>query len=44
MKAKTLALLNLLALVLMYMSFIPLNAQIAQVLVLVVAIILLLQR
>jgi UDP-N-acetylmuramyl pentapeptide phosphotransferase/UDP-N-acetylglucosamine-1-phosphate transferase len=44
MNNKTLAALNLLALVLMYLGFIPYNSQIAQVLIVAVAIILLIQK
>ncbi len=44
MNNKTLAVLNLLALVLMYLGFIPYNGEIAQVLVLVVAILLLMKK
>jgi len=40
MNAKTLAILNLVALVLLYTSFIPWNSQLAQILVLIVAIML----
>jgi len=44
MNTKTLAVVNLLALVLLYLSFIPYNDQIAQVLILVVAILLLIRK
>jgi hypothetical protein len=44
MNNKTLAVLNLLALVLMYFGFIPYNSQIAQLLVLIVAISLLMKK
>jgi hypothetical protein len=44
MNNKTLAILNLLALALMYVTFIPYNSQIAQLLVLIVAILLLMKR
>jgi hypothetical protein len=44
MNNKTLAVLNLLALVLMYVGFIPYNGQIAQLLVLIVAIMLLTKK
>ncbi|MEM3154876.1 MAG: hypothetical protein QW165_04920 [Candidatus Woesearchaeota archaeon] len=44
MNNKTLAVLNLLALVLMYVGFIPYNNQIAQLLVLIVAILLLIKK
>ena len=44
MNTKTLAIVNLLALVLLYLSFIPYNNQIAQVIILVVAILLLMRK
>jgi hypothetical protein len=44
MNNKTLAVLNLLALVLMYVGVIPYNGQIAQLLVLIVAIMLLMKK
>ncbi len=44
MNNKTIAVLNLLALVLLYLSFIPYNNQIAQVIILVAAILLLVQK
>lgn len=44
MNNKTLAIMNLLALVLMYVTFIPYNGQIAQLLVLIVAILLLMRK
>ena len=44
MNNKTLAVLNLLALVLLYLSFIPYNNQISQVIILVAAILLLVQK
>jgi hypothetical protein len=44
MNNKTLAVMNLLALVLMYVGFIPYNSQIAQLLILIVAILLLMKR
>ena len=44
MNNKTLAVLNLQALVLLYLSFIPYNNQIAQVIILVAAILLLVQK
>ena len=44
MNNQTLAVLNLIALVLIYMSFIPLHNEIAEVLVLIVAILLFMKR
>jgi len=44
MNTKTLAIMNLLALVLMYIGFIPYNSQIAQLLILIVAIMLLIKK
>lgn len=44
MDSKTLAVLNLIALVAMYMTFIPYNSQIAQALILIVAVLLLMGK
>lgn len=44
MDSKTLAVLNLLALVALYVTFIPFHSQIAQGLILVVAVLLLLRK